>query len=324
MISVVIPVYNSEKYLQNCLNSILHQTYSDLEIICIDDGSTDNSVALLEDYCRRDTRIRVLLQENAGASAARNRGIDAASGEYITFVDSDDAISMDMYQTLISILENDEVDIAHCGYRRHNKDGSTKDVSGTGEYLIQDPLDAAYCLIAGKKYVGSLWNKLYRRKLFDGIRLDPDLRINEDVLANVQLFLRARKSVFLDKPFYQYYDRSGSTTSATDLILSARDCVTVAERIVELTGGTKVAGDASRRLRNSLISEYRVLLLRGGEEAKPQLPDLQSRINAVISECGAMSFKQEFNYHSMIFAPRLYKTVYPLYNRIRKPNWDIG
>ena len=323
MISVVIPVYNSGKYLENCLDSILHQTYSDLEIICIDDGSTDNSPALLEKYRQKDNRIRVLTQKNAGVSAARNRGIDAASGEYITFVDSDDAVSEDMYQTLASILATGGIDIAHCGYRRHNQDGSTKDVSGTGEYLVQEPMEAVTCLITGKLFSGGLWNKMYRRELFDGIRLDQNLKFNEDVLANVQLFLRAKKSVFYDFPGYQYYDRPGSSTSSAERIEMTRNCVAVAERILELTDGTPISCDAARRLRGALVGEYRAVLLGEEANAKPQLIDIQTRINTLTPLCGDLAFKQKLNYCSMVYTPLLYKTVYPLYNRIRKPNWDL-
>ena len=208
LLSVIVPVYNSREYLNNCIESILLQTYTNLEIICVDDGSSDGSERLLDSISERDERIKVIHQTNAGVSAARNRGIDEATGQYIGFVDSDDALAPEMYHTLVSILEKEHADIAHCGYRRFEPDGSTKDISGTGEYLVQNSRQALKCLLSGDKFVGSLCNKVYKRSLFNGIRLPLEIHFNEDILANVELFLASHISVFYDVPLYHYYNYS--------------------------------------------------------------------------------------------------------------------
>ena len=116
-ISIIVPIFNIEKYLSRCLDSILEQTYKNLEVILVDDGSVDNSGMIADKYARKDQRIKVIHQVNQGVSAARNTGIDLATGDYIGFVDGDDYIEPDMYEILMRIIEEQQVDIAHCGYQ---------------------------------------------------------------------------------------------------------------------------------------------------------------------------------------------------------------
>ena len=205
-ISVIVPVYNCAPYVERCIRSILAQTYTDLEIICIDDGSTDDSGNILDKLSCEDARIRVIHQKNAGVSAARNVGIDLATGDLITFVDSDDAIEPDMYETLLPYFDDAHVDIVHCGYKRIHLDGSIKDVNGTGKVVRQNKYEAAECLIAGRIFVGSLWNKLFRSKLFLSIRMDSQLVINEDVLVLAEILNQANISVYLDVGKYHFFD----------------------------------------------------------------------------------------------------------------------
>lgn len=196
MISVIIPVYNSAPYLEQCLNSVLSQTYPNLEVICVDDGSTDISKHIIQKFVEEDSRVILVSQPNSGVSTARNAGLDIAHGEYITFVDSDDEIEPDMYETLLDLLLRYKADIAHCGYKKMHLDGTVKDVLGTGELLVQDSSEASKCLITGQHFVGSPCTKLYKQELFSNIRFVPELKINEDVLVNAQLFNRAQKIVF--------------------------------------------------------------------------------------------------------------------------------
>ena len=116
-ISIIVPIYNIEKYLPRCLDSILAQTYKNLEVILVDDGSVDNSGMIADKYARNDQRIIVIHQVNKGVSAARNAGLDLATGDYIGFVDGDDYIEPDMYEILMRIIDEQQVDIAHCGYQ---------------------------------------------------------------------------------------------------------------------------------------------------------------------------------------------------------------
>ena len=117
LVSVIIPAYNIERYISRCLDSIMAQTYNNLEIIVIDDGSKDQTAEILDDYQKRDSRIIVVHKENGGVSSARNNGLDIATGDYISFVDGDDLIESNMYEILVKILEKEKTDIAHCGYQ---------------------------------------------------------------------------------------------------------------------------------------------------------------------------------------------------------------
>ena len=171
LISVIVPVYNVEAWLPRCGDSILSQTYENLEILLVDDGSTDDSGLICEEYAKKDTRIRVIHKENGGLSSARNSGLDAASGEYIGFVDSDDWIEPEMYAEMLSLMLKSDAQIVCAG--RYDVAGGTgektvglcpkrqEQVSGeelAGRIFLWDHCDSSAC------------DKLYRRELFDGIR----------------------------------------------------------------------------------------------------------------------------------------------------------
>ena len=117
LVSVIIPAYNIEDYIGRCLDSIISQTYKNLEIIVVDDGSRDHTGEILDNYAKKDRRIKVIHKENGGVSSARNKGIEAAEGDYIGFIDGDDLIEPEMYKTLVDLLEEENADIAHCGYQ---------------------------------------------------------------------------------------------------------------------------------------------------------------------------------------------------------------
>ena len=324
LLSVIVPVYNSREYLNNCIESILLQTYTNLEIICVDDGSSDGSELLLDSLSQRDARIKVIHQSNGGVSAARNRGIDEAAGQYITFVDSDDTLSPEMYQTLVGILEKEHADIAHCGYRRFEPDGSTKDILGTGEYLVQTSEQALNCLMNGTKFVGSLCNKIYRRSLFRNIRLPLDIRFNEDILTNVELFIASEKIVFYDLPLYHYFNWPSSATSTGMRLRKNRDSRMVAERIWNLLKDTSLKEDAANKLFLAYVGEYRALVYAGMSEHRDECRELAAKADRILPMCRGLSAKQRMNYRLLRIAPGFYKSAYRIYDRIRKPNWDVN
>lgn len=162
-ITVIIPVYNVENYLERCLKSILYNTYTNLEIICVNDGSTDNSKKILEDYSKRDKRVVVINKKNAGVSSARNAGIKIATGEYIAFVDSDDWIHEKYFEYLIRGI--DTADLVICNYIRSYRSGS---VETDDAYRVQSisPID----VLKNKELKSYVWGKLFRHQLVDEIR----------------------------------------------------------------------------------------------------------------------------------------------------------
>ena len=322
-ISVVVPVYNCAPYVERCIRSILAQTHTNLEIICVNDGSTDDSGKILGKLACEDTRVRVIHQKNAGASAARNTGIDAATGELITFVDSDDAIEPDMYETLLPYFADENVDIVHCGYKRIHLDGSIKDVNGTGKLVRQNKYEAAECLLSGRLFVGSLWNKLFRAKLFHSIRMDTQLVINEDVLILAELFNCARNVVYVDIGKYLFHERGSSVTSVTKQHKKLMDCLAVAERILSIYQNTPARQAAEERVLNTRIGLYRWYVMNALTTSREERRKLATKIDLILKHRKDISSRQHVNYALMRNVPVFYKFAYSLYDRIRIPNWDV-
>lgn len=217
LISVIVPVYNVAAYLPRCVDSILAQSYANLQIILVDDGSSDDSGKICEEYAKKDTRIQVIHQKNGGLSSARNAGLDASKGQYIGFVDSDDWIEPEMYAKMLALMECNAAQLVCAG--RYDVDGDTgKKTIGlcpkrqaciTGEELAGRIFLWDYC-------DSSACDKLYRRELFDGIRY-PEGRTCEDVPVTYRLALKAERVVLCDKPFYNYYHRSGSISKGAGI-----------------------------------------------------------------------------------------------------------
>jgi len=215
-ISVIVPVYNVELCLDKCINSIVCQTYEKLEIILVDDGSTDSSSNICDDWAKKDKRIKVIHKNNAGQSDARNIGIDAAEGEYILFIDSDDYVAVDMCEQLLNAMKYNDSDIAICSFywqclNRRKKHNMYFPSCG---YLTRDNVLEFWAKSSSTEYIVP-WNKLYRKKLFftlEHIRY-PMGRIYEDEYTTYRLLYNARKIIFVDKPLYFYVQRDGSTMS---------------------------------------------------------------------------------------------------------------
>lgn len=213
MISIIVPVYNVEEEIGRCIDSILAQTYREIEIILINDGSTDNSGKICDEYAQKDSRIVVIHQNNQGASSARNTGIKCAKGDFIGFVDSDDIIDADMYELLLHNMIKYECDISHCGYS-YLKEDDCVDKYGTGKKYIYNGIEGLYAFIDGKLIEPGLVTKLFKRELFENIELDHSIKINEDFLMNYYLFKKSKKSVFMDVCKYKYICRKNSVTNS--------------------------------------------------------------------------------------------------------------
>ena len=210
MKTIIVPVYNTEPYLPQCLDSILAQTYTNLEILLIDDGSTDRCNEICDRYAARDSRIRVFHTENRGLSAARNLGLDCAKGNYIGFVDSDDWIEPDMYEVLLQKAEETGADIVECdGFREY----PDKTVEGKRrELTIRDPI---FALLRSEIFDG-VWDKLWKRHCFEHIRF-PEGRINEDVATTYKILENAGYVEVIGVIKYHYRYRESSLSHQHDL-----------------------------------------------------------------------------------------------------------
>ena len=220
-ISVVVPVYNVSKYLKECVDTILKQTYTNLEIILVDDGSTDDSGNICEEYAKKDNRIKVIHKKNGGLSSARNAGIKIATGKYIGFVDSDDWIDLDMYNKLYKNMKKEKAQISCCN-RLLVYSNLEKKYGTTSYYEVMDSKRAIE-LMCTYGYIGvSAYTKLYEKDLFNGIEF-PDGKKSEDVFIMYKLFEKASTIVYDATPLYYYRQRSGSITTAKNINLDIID-----------------------------------------------------------------------------------------------------
>lgn len=209
MVSVIVPIYNCEKYLQECIESILAQTYTDWEMILVDDGSTDSSGRIADSYAATDPRIRVAHFANGGLSAARNKGIELAQGEYITFVDADDALFPDAVMSLKNAADRNGADISSGEFRHDKRRG------GKGNEKVFSPEDAVADTLYQTTLLPSAWGKLYNAKLFSEIRYTEGLYY-EDLDLFYHVFLKANRIVHIFEPVYFYRMTTGSILHTWD------------------------------------------------------------------------------------------------------------
>lgn len=213
LISVIVPAYNIAEYLPRCLDSILNQTYSNLEVIVISDGSTDGTNEIIKKYADNDSRIVPIYKENSGVSDTRNRGLDIAKGDYIGFVDGDDYIEPEMYEVLLKNALDNDADISHCGYQMVFP-SRVDYYYNTGKKVIQDNKKGIRDLLVGDYVEPGLWNKLYKKSCIDNLKMDSKIKINEDVLFNFYAFCNSRKSIYEDLPLYHYILRKNSAATS--------------------------------------------------------------------------------------------------------------
>ena len=208
LVSIVVPVYNRHKYLGTCLKSILNQTYQNLEIILVDDGSTDDSLKICQRYAKEDSRIKVIAQDNLGVSVARNKGLMAATGTYLMFVDSDDTVSPDHCQKAVAVIENTKADICCMGYTKIHETG--KKMTDVRDYPLGVISKAqAMKIVIDDSY---LWDKVYKTSLVQKFKF-PEKKLYEDVYVVYKVFEEAKLIAYAPIITYQYLVRNDSIVS---------------------------------------------------------------------------------------------------------------
>ncbi len=264
-ITVIVPAYNTAPWLVRCLDSLLNQTYPDLEVIVVNDGSTDDTGRILDAYAAEHPRVRAIHKENGGVTSARLRGLREATGDWIGFSDADDAAEPEMYQRLMKNALEHGADIAHCGHRVCFPDGRIVKVHGTGCLRVQDNLTGLRDLMDGGQVESSLCTKLFRRKLFEGLEewMLPQIRNNEDYLMNYYLFARSATSVYEDVCPYHYLLRPGSASYRVLNRNSVFDPIQVRRYILRGCGPELEADARKALLRNCLFAYAQLSVYRG-------------------------------------------------------------
>lgn len=266
LISIIIPAYNIEAYLARTLDSVLAQTYENIEVIVVNDGSKDGTAAVMDRYAAMDSRIRAIHKENGGVTSARLRGVAEARGQWIGFVDGDDLIEPQMYERLLENALKYGADISHCGYQMVFP-SRTDYYHNTGKLLQQEHTAALLDLLDGSLVEPGIWNKLYSRALFRDFadHMDFSIKINEDLLMNYWLFKFSRKSVFEDFCPYHYLVRTGSAANSRLNAHLLRDPIRVTKAILD---------DADEGLRPIVLARLARQLIGHAsmsEEGQPEL-----------------------------------------------------
>ncbi len=262
MITVVVPAYNNAPWLPRCLDSLLAQTHENLEIIVVNDGSSDNTREVLDAYTACHNRVEAIHKANGGVTSARLAGAARADGSWIGFVDGDDFVEPDMYARLLENARKYNADISHCGHRILFPDGRVDYVHNTGILLQQDHLQGLRDLLDGGQIDGSLCTKLFRKELFAGLEdwMDPAIKNGEDYLMNYYLFAGAQRAVYEDFCSYHYILRQGSASYRQFNEHSLFDPVLVRKKILAKCA-PEVKEDARRALMRNLLFAYGQLSL---------------------------------------------------------------
>lgn len=238
LVSIIVPIFNVEQYLSKCVDSLLKQTLREIEIILVDDGSSDNCNRICEEYAKKDARIKVIHQENAGVSAARNSGLNAATGKFIGFVDPDDWIEPQMYEEMLNELERTKVDLVICGYNYyddsyHSDETRIYKLKKT-QLLDREDLYKSMSDMPPTVRHGVV-TKLFRQDLIGDLRFDTELRSSEDLQFLLNYFSKTSSASFIHKPFYNNLVRKGSATHGALNIKSLKDSFRVHESMYKAT-----------------------------------------------------------------------------------------
>lgn len=320
LISVIIPVYNKEKYIEKCIDSVLSQSYRNLEIILVDDGSVDNSGKILDGYLEKDNRIKVFHNENQGVLAARNFGVKNSTGQYLTFIDADDTVEAEYLEKLLDVLTDNKCDISQCNYS-NVVNGIVTPVADSGEVLAQSSDEAIEYILSGKKYVVGLWPKLYKRELFDNIPEYSGIKVNEDYIVNFSAFQNAQKTVFIDLPLYNYHCNYDSVTHTINTINACKDGKYVAKLILEKSKNKSYEKLALARYQRSFLGLYSAMLLNKNADKKEKQECL-SDLKIIYKSDNLLSSKEKLKAKIFIYTPFIYKTGYRFYDKIRKKKLD--
>ncbi len=230
LVTVVVPVYRIQEYINECVDSIIRQSYKNIEIILVDDGSDDQCPEICDNYAAANSNIRVLHKQNGGLSSARNAGIEEAAGEYITFIDGDDIIAEDMIETMVDIALKESADIVKISLIRASK--LPVEIQNTKDYKILTPIEALNEIYAGQPQVISACGKLFKTSLFEDICF-PEGYIHEDEFITPKLYYKAEKIAFCEAVLYYYMQRENDSILRSNFNPKRLDVLYVMEDRIE-------------------------------------------------------------------------------------------
>lgn len=320
-ISVIVPIFNIASYIERAINSIINQTYSNLEIILVNDGSTDNSLEVIRELEKKDNRIIVIDKPNGGVTSARLEGIKKSTGDWIGFVDGDDYIEPEMYEFLLNNALKENADISHCGYQMVFP-SRVDYYYNTGKRVVQDNLQGLKDLLSGRFVEPSLNNKLYKRRIvigiFDSNCLDLEIKNNEDFLMNYYLFKYSNKSIFDDNCLYHYILRRDSASTVCFSVNKLCDGSKVRENIYIDNSITELQNILTSILTSSYVSISTCYIRKFNKIIKPYRLDARRKLKRMdLSLC---SKKTRLKARWVKFWPWSYYICYKFYAFITGKN----
>jgi glycosyltransferase involved in cell wall biosynthesis len=321
LISVVIPAYNAEKYIEKCLDSVFNQTYTNLEVIVVNDGSTDNTKKILDAYVKKESKLKIIHKVNTGVSDTRNKGLEIATGAYIGFVDSDDLIKPDFYYTLHSLIKNHNADIAHCGFELVGNDFS-KVFYGTKKLYVHNKNEAIDELLTARLFEPSTCSKLYKRELIKEIKFDTEIKFNEDLLYNVKAFKKANTLVFLDLPLYLYVCNPKSASRSSQSLKTQDGVLEVSLKIMDILNDSNLHKTKNKFYVNKLITIYKLLL-----NENLQKSDLGLKVKKLLikSTNKYLNFRMFFLKFTLLYFTKIYLISQLVYDTTfgKNKKWEI-
>lgn len=317
LVSVVVPAYNIAPWLPKTLDSILAQEGVSLELLVVNDGSTDDTGAVLDAYAAAHPQVRPIHKENGGVTSARLRGVAEARGTWIGFIDGDDIIEPWMYARLLKNAHENQADISHCGHRVCFPDGRVQQIHGTGAFHIHDTNQGLYELLDAGMVDGSLCTKLFRRALFDGLSdwMDSTIKNNEDLLMNYYLFSRCKKSVYEDVCPYHYLMRSGSASYRQGNERSFFDPIRVRQHILA-NCTPEMENEARNALMRNLLFAYGRLAVETGEGYGGYRKRVRQLIMEQKPHFGLLSKRNYILANMICVAPWSFCLAYNVYVRV--------
>jgi glycosyltransferase involved in cell wall biosynthesis len=251
-ISIIIPIYNSEPYLRKCLDSIVNQTYKNLEIICVNDGSTDKSGDICDEYAKNDSRFVIIHKTNGGYHTAMNAGLDIFTGDFVAFVDNDDWMELNYYETVHQLVEEHDVDIVCTGFYKDTDEVCTEMVNkipiDKGRLNREQVLRYTFIRDTYPGFGAYYWNKLFRAKFFRAtenngynIRFE-NIKVASDIVLTVKCMLKANSAIYCDSAFYHWYQRENSQFHSKD-IESRKGSLQAYSRILDLLEENNISSD---------------------------------------------------------------------------------
>ena len=325
-ISVIIPIYNAEKYLAKCIESVQQQTYRNLEIILVNDGATDSSINICKKYEKYDERIILIDKANEGVASARNCGLEIATGDFIGFVDSDDYIDPIMYERLLEAAMNFDADIAECGYSVVNNHYRIRDNHPLENSVLVGNYQCSRDYITKKNTTNFNFNKLYRRSIFKELRY-PDLSYSEDYIVNVRAFYKCNRKVTISGCYY-YYLKNETSACNRPFTEAKLDALKAGKEIVEFHESrfSDLCPFAAIYILEKIIQIYRQLNLkeRDHEKLKTMLLREYRQYYPMIKGTGfyRMLFnKRGFALWVFGISPNTYLTITLFHKKLKKQNF---